>query len=170
MSFLHTGRAALWRFRFPRVPFSPIRCLNSGDSDDDFKPKRKNLPDLSDVRDAHALIEDHVKSHPVMLYMKGTPAAPQCGFSQQVVRLLDATGKCTAYLQVYFQLSLIDYIFTRNTKQDANSVALMSSIIQKFGRELNLFRTYTIVIIRKYMTRQRLLRLAQSNPCYLKLT
>ena len=27
-----------------------------------------------------------------MLYMKGTPAAPQCGFSQQVVRILHATG------------------------------------------------------------------------------
>ena len=106
MAFLHTGRAALWRCRFPRVPFSPIRCLNSGDSDDDFKPKRKNIPDLTDVRDVHALIDDHVKSHPVMLYMKGTPTAPQCGFSQQVVRLLDATGKYTAYLQVCFQPSL----------------------------------------------------------------
>ena len=27
-----------------------------------------------------------------MLYMKGTPAQPQCGFSQQVCRILHATG------------------------------------------------------------------------------
>jgi glutaredoxin-related protein len=26
--------------------------------------------------------------------MKGTPAAPQCGFSMQVVRVLNAQGKC----------------------------------------------------------------------------
>ena len=27
-----------------------------------------------------------------MLYMKGTPQQPQCGFSQQVCRVLHATG------------------------------------------------------------------------------
>jgi len=29
-----------------------------------------------------------VKAAPVMLFMKGTPAAPQCGFSRQLVALL----------------------------------------------------------------------------------
>ena len=33
-----------------------------------------------------------VKSNPVMLYMKGVPAAPQCGFSNRVVRVLEAYG------------------------------------------------------------------------------
>ena len=30
-----------------------------------------------------------VKSSPVMLFMKGTPQMPQCGFSAQVVAILD---------------------------------------------------------------------------------
>ncbi|KAE8896651.1 hypothetical protein PF005_g16132 [Phytophthora fragariae] len=38
------------------------------------------------------MIESHVKTYPIMLYMKGTPSAPQCGFSMQVVRILHAQG------------------------------------------------------------------------------
>lgn len=34
-----------------------------------------------------------VESNPVMLYMKGTPAQPQCGFSKQVVSILHAQGE-----------------------------------------------------------------------------
>ena len=38
------------------------------------------------------MIQDQVSGNKVMLYMKGTPAQPQCGFSQQVCRILHATG------------------------------------------------------------------------------
>ena len=34
-------------------------------------------------------IESLVKSNPVVLFMKGTPAMPQCGFSAKVVGILD---------------------------------------------------------------------------------
>ncbi len=37
-------------------------------------------------------IEEQLKSHPVILYMKGTPQFPQCGFSSQVVQILKASG------------------------------------------------------------------------------
>lgn len=33
-----------------------------------------------------------VEENRVMLFMKGTPEQPQCGFSAQVVRILDAEG------------------------------------------------------------------------------
>jgi monothiol glutaredoxin len=33
-------------------------------------------------------IEDHVKKNKVFLYMKGTPDAPQCGFSAQAAAIL----------------------------------------------------------------------------------
>ena len=36
--------------------------------------------------------DTQVEGTPVMLYMKGTPQQPQCGFSQQVCRVLHATG------------------------------------------------------------------------------
>jgi monothiol glutaredoxin len=37
-------------------------------------------------------IQHQVASHPILLYMKGTPAMPQCGFSQRAVQLLQACG------------------------------------------------------------------------------
>jgi monothiol glutaredoxin len=39
-----------------------------------------------------ARIQSDVKSHPVVLYMKGTPVFPQCGFSAQVVQVLSLLG------------------------------------------------------------------------------
>jgi len=38
------------------------------------------------------LIKEQVTTHPVVLYMKGTPQFPQCGFSGQVVQILDHVG------------------------------------------------------------------------------
>ncbi|MEM9106804.1 MAG: Grx4 family monothiol glutaredoxin [Pseudomonadota bacterium] len=38
------------------------------------------------------LIDSEVKSSDVVLFMKGTPAMPQCGFSGQVVQILDYLG------------------------------------------------------------------------------
>ena len=37
-------------------------------------------------------IRDQVKSSPVVLYMKGTPQFPQCGFSATVVEILKRCG------------------------------------------------------------------------------
>ena len=39
-----------------------------------------------------ARIRNDVESHPVVLYMKGTPVFPQCGFSAQVVQVLSHIG------------------------------------------------------------------------------
>ena len=37
-------------------------------------------------------IRQVVTAHPVVLFMKGTPQSPQCGFSQTAIRILDACG------------------------------------------------------------------------------
>ncbi|MGE0875080.1 MAG: Grx4 family monothiol glutaredoxin [Burkholderiales bacterium] len=37
-------------------------------------------------------IRSQVTSHPVVLYMKGTPQMPQCGFSAMAVQALQACG------------------------------------------------------------------------------
>jgi monothiol glutaredoxin len=37
-------------------------------------------------------IESQVKSNDVVLFMKGTPTFPQCGFSGQLVQILDYLG------------------------------------------------------------------------------
>ncbi|MDD3529537.1 MAG: Grx4 family monothiol glutaredoxin [Gallionellaceae bacterium] len=38
------------------------------------------------------LIHQQVTGHPVVLYMKGTPQFPQCGFSATAVKVLQACG------------------------------------------------------------------------------
>jgi monothiol glutaredoxin len=40
----------------------------------------------------HEFIDNEVKSNPVVLFMKGTPDFPQCGFSGQVVQILNYLG------------------------------------------------------------------------------
>ena len=40
----------------------------------------------------HDFITKAVTDHPVVLFMKGVPEAPQCGFSAQVVQILDHLG------------------------------------------------------------------------------
>ncbi len=40
----------------------------------------------------HDQIDELVKNNPVVLFMKGTPDFPQCGFSSRVVQLLRECG------------------------------------------------------------------------------
>lgn len=42
--------------------------------------------------DVQTSIDQAVKSNDVMLFMKGTPTFPQCGFSSVVVQILDYLG------------------------------------------------------------------------------
>ena len=42
--------------------------------------------------DVQELIKQQVTSNPVVLYMKGTAQFPQCGFSANAVRILNAVG------------------------------------------------------------------------------
>jgi len=42
--------------------------------------------------EAQERIREQVTGHPVVLYMKGTPQFPQCGFSANAVQVLRACG------------------------------------------------------------------------------
>ena len=44
------------------------------------------------MTNAHTRIDDEVKSQDVVLFMKGTPQFPMCGFSGQVVQILNYLG------------------------------------------------------------------------------
>jgi len=45
-------------------------------------------------------IESDIQSNKIMLYMKGTPDAPQCGFSAQVVNVLKTYNKPFGFFNV----------------------------------------------------------------------
>jgi monothiol glutaredoxin len=42
--------------------------------------------------DTQEVIRKQVTDNPVVLYMKGTPDAPMCGFSAAAVQILEACG------------------------------------------------------------------------------
>ena len=45
-------------------------------------------------------IKEQIQENPILLYMKGSPNAPQCGFSAQTVQCLIACGERFAYVDV----------------------------------------------------------------------
>lgn len=46
-------------------------------------------------------IQSQLASHAVVLYMKGTPDFPQCGFSSRVVQALDACNADYAHINIF---------------------------------------------------------------------
>jgi len=45
-------------------------------------------------------IQEAVDSHPVVIFMKGTPQMPQCGFSSRAAQALQGCGEEFAYVNV----------------------------------------------------------------------
>ena len=55
-------------------------------------PVLRAVPQKDANMSIEQFIENEVKSNDVVLFMKGTPQFPQCGFSGQVVQILDHLG------------------------------------------------------------------------------
>ena len=45
-------------------------------------------------------IKEQIKENAILLYMKGTPEAPECGFSQKVVQILNTCGKTYSFVNI----------------------------------------------------------------------
>lgn len=45
-------------------------------------------------------IKDQIKSNPILIYMKGNPNAPQCGFSARATQMLMSCGQKFAYVDI----------------------------------------------------------------------
>ena len=50
--------------------------------------------------DINESIKSQLEENPIILYMKGTPQAPQCGFSAQTVQALMACGERFAFVNI----------------------------------------------------------------------
>ncbi|TKX22425.1 monothiol glutaredoxin-like protein [Elsinoe australis] len=62
-------------------------------SDPNTAPEYSSGEDPAKAKEAlNARLSELVKAAPVMLFMKGTPSAPQCGFSRQTVSMLRERG------------------------------------------------------------------------------
>jgi monothiol glutaredoxin len=51
--------------------------------------------------DVNKRIEEQLQDNPVLLYMKGSPDFPQCGFSGQTVAALKEIGKPFAFVNIF---------------------------------------------------------------------
>jgi monothiol glutaredoxin len=51
-----------------------------------------DLPDATAADPVRDFIQKTVDEHPVVVFMKGSPDAPRCGFSALVVQILDHVG------------------------------------------------------------------------------
>lgn len=47
-----------------------------------------------------SVIKQQIEENPIILYMKGSPQAPQCGFSAQTVQCMVACGQRFAYVDI----------------------------------------------------------------------
>jgi monothiol glutaredoxin len=55
-------------------------------------------------------IRHQVESNPVIIYMKGTPQFPMCGFSSRAAQALAATGLPFAYVNVLEDPEIFQYL------------------------------------------------------------
>ena len=51
--------------------------------------------------DVNERIKEQLENNPVLVYIKGTPDFPQCGFSGQTVAALKAIGRPFAYIDIF---------------------------------------------------------------------
>jgi monothiol glutaredoxin len=45
-------------------------------------------------------IKDQIKNNPILIYMKGNPNQPQCGFSARATQMLMSCGQKFAYVDI----------------------------------------------------------------------
>ncbi len=72
------------------------------------------------IRDA---ISDAIADHEVILFMKGTPEAPRCGFSARTVGALDAIGK---------EFAAVDILPDPRIRQELSAISGWPTIPQLF--------------------------------------
>eukprot|EP00577_Skeletonema_sp_RCC1716_P025645 CAMPEP_0113413916 /NCGR_PEP_ID=MMETSP0013_2-20120614/23720_1 /TAXON_ID=2843 ORGANISM="Skeletonema costatum, Strain 1716" /NCGR_SAMPLE_ID=MMETSP0013_2 /ASSEMBLY_ACC=CAM_ASM_000158 /LENGTH=179 /DNA_ID=CAMNT_0000300701 /DNA_START=34 /DNA_END=573 /DNA_ORIENTATION=- /assembly_acc=CAM_ASM_000158 len=84
--------AASSQYQIPTSAF-PLHQRQFSSSHDDFSPQKKhNLDGNENESEIIKMIDSHVKANNIMLYMKGSPSQPMCGFSATVVQILKSTG------------------------------------------------------------------------------
>ena len=74
------------------------------------------------IRDA---IQEAIADHEVILFMKGTPERPMCGFSARTVAALDAIGK---------EFAAVDVLPDPRIRQELSALSNWPTIPQLFIR------------------------------------
>jgi len=75
--------------------------------------------------DARSRIETAVKGNDVLLFMKGTPLFPQCGFSSRAVAILDHLG---------VEYATVDVLQDQGVRQGIKDYSEWPTIPQLYGK------------------------------------
>ena len=86
----------------------PVENGRIGESRIEFNPRRGHCDQGEEELDINQRIEQQLSAYPVLLYMKGTPDFPQCGFSARVVAALRALEAKFAYVNIFEDLEIRD--------------------------------------------------------------
>ena len=71
----------------------------------------------------HKFLEDAITEHPVILFMKGTPEMPRCGFSMRASACLNALG---------VQYAAMDILADPRIREELSSISDWPTIPQLF--------------------------------------
>ena len=72
-------------------------------------------------------IKKQVEENPVMIYMKGTPDMPMCGFSSRTVDVLKQCGKEFAYVNVILDSEIMQELQILRIGQHSRRFILKAS-------------------------------------------
>jgi len=67
---------------------------------------------MSDAVEKETLerIDQQVKNNPVVLYMKGTPQMPSCGFSSRAAQAMAETGEKFAFVNILADATIFEHL------------------------------------------------------------
>src|SRR6185503_10624246 len=109
-----------------RAAPSRIRRVRRGDrrSHPRLVPRNQSGVSMSEnaIRDA---IQEAIGEHEVILFMKGTPEQPMCGFSARTVAALDAVGR---------EFAAVDILPDPRIRQELSALSNWPTIPQLFVR------------------------------------
>lgn len=57
-----------------------------------------------------ARIDEQVKNNPVVIYIKGTPQMPSCGFSSRAAQALAETGEKFAFVNILADATIFEHL------------------------------------------------------------
>ena len=78
--------------------------------------------------DTRSRIDELINSHSIMVFMKGTKLMPQCGFSNNVVQILNALGMHFETFDVLSDMEIRDcLLYTSPSPRDVEESRMPSS-------------------------------------------
>jgi hypothetical protein len=82
----------------------------------------KNVPEhVKPEQDLNTLLKKLINKYPVMIFIKGTPLTPRCGFTRQLVQLFDSKA---------IQYGYFDILSNNDVREGKNATWLLFKVLK----------------------------------------